>query len=146
MPKFLTSALLLALTVATPAFAADDSCPSDGERATLRHFSQRLANAGTTDEAKELALSKIELGHKAIDKAAKFLPDDGAGLAEAEARLDTLEAGVVAAESQAQVAAQFDRIGAVGGGCDYSTTEIVVIVIGFVLGIIPGIIFLFLFC
>ena len=31
-------------------------------------------------------------------------------------------------------------------GCDYTTTEIIVIVIGFVLGIIPGIIFLFLFC
>jgi hypothetical protein len=33
-----------------------------------------------------------------------------------------------------------------GGGCSYDTVEIVVIVIGFILGIIPGIIFLFLFC
>jgi hypothetical protein len=30
--------------------------------------------------------------------------------------------------------------------CHYDTVEIVIIVIGFVLGIIPGVIFLLLFC
>ena len=33
-----------------------------------------------------------------------------------------------------------------GGGCNYTTGEVIIIVIGFVLGIIPGIIFLFVFC
>ncbi|MBI3785972.1 MAG: hypothetical protein HY270_21480 [Deltaproteobacteria bacterium] len=33
-----------------------------------------------------------------------------------------------------------------GHGCNYTNGEVIIIVIGFVLGIIPGIIFLFIFC
>ena len=33
-----------------------------------------------------------------------------------------------------------------GGGCDYTTGEIIIIVLGFILFIIPGIIFLIIFC
>jgi hypothetical protein len=33
-----------------------------------------------------------------------------------------------------------------GGGCDYTTGEVVIIVLGFILFIIPGIIFLIIFC
>jgi hypothetical protein len=138
--------LALALTAATPAFAAPgtDTCPSDGERAELQAFTDRLAAAGTADEAKDLALDKIRLGQKSIHRAEKLV-GDRAGLAEAQAKLDALEAQVRAADTQAEVASAFGGLDQ-SAGCDYTTTEIVVIVIGFVLGIIPGIIFLFLFC
>jgi hypothetical protein len=112
----------------------------------LSGFSARLASSGTTEEARDRALAKIRLGHKAIDKAARILPGEVAGIAEATARLDALEAGVRAADTPAGVAAEFDRLGANAVSCDYTTVEVVVIVIGFVLGIIPGILFLILFC
>lgn len=147
MNTTMASLAALALLTAAPAFAKDGgSCPSEADRAELRGFSARLASAGTTEEARELALAKIRLGQKAIDRAEKLRVADATGLAEAEARLDALEAGVRAAETPDAVAAQFDRLDANAVKCDYTPTEIIIIVVGFVLGIIPGIIFLFLFC
>ena len=90
---------LLALTAATPAFAGGtDTCPSEGQRAELQAFADRLASAGTADEAKDIALDKIRVGQKAIHRAEKLV-GDRAGLAEAEAKLDALEAQVRAADT-----------------------------------------------
>jgi hypothetical protein len=50
---------------------------------------------------------------------------------------------VVAASDLDQSAVRF---GGDGGGCDYSVGEIIIIVLGFLLFIIPGIIFLVIFC
>ena len=95
-----------------------------------------------------MALRQTRLGHEAIRRASRVLPKD-AGIADALGRLDAFDAGVAASTSQQEVAGQFDALllqNAAGGSCDYTTTEIVVTIIGFVLGIIPGILFLFLFC
>jgi hypothetical protein len=66
---------------------------------------------------------------------------------------------VRAAENQAEVAHQFGRLVRVASAgdltivdaelkadCEYTTGEIVIIVIGFVLAIIPGLIFMALLC
>ena len=91
-------------------------------------------------------LSTLRLGRVAIGRAKRILPGEAEGLAEGEARLLDLETAVRAGRTPAEVAAPFQRFASMNGRCAYTPIEIVVIVIGFVLGIIPGIIFLFVFC
>lgn len=141
MRTWITAALLFA---ATPALAAP-FCPTESDRAELGAFSERLASAKSPEKAKKMALSKIHLGKRAID-AASAVVDDAGGVAHARARLDALEQAVVGAEDQRAVAAAFGSLDQQAVRCDYDTMEIAIIVIGFILGIIPGIIFLFLFC
>ncbi|MEQ1508311.1 MAG: hypothetical protein ABMB14_39130, partial [Myxococcota bacterium] len=136
---------LLATAAPTAALAAGRACPTDAERARFGAFRDRLAAAGTPDEAKELALNKVKVAHQAIDAAAGIVKDAD-GIAEADAKLDAFEAQIDAATSQDEVAAAFTSLGATAGSCDYDKVEIVIIVIGFVLGILPGILFLLLFC
>jgi len=127
------------------AMASDMQCPNNEQRAAFQDFQDKLARAGSPEQAKELALAKIELSHKAIKKASKLV-SDGSAIARADAKLDTLEQGVLAAQTQQEVAAQFANIGVFGTHCHYDTAEIVIIVVGFVLGILPGVIFMLLFC
>jgi hypothetical protein len=123
----------------------DMQCPTEEQRAVFQQFQDKLSRAETPEEARELALSKIRLGHKAVRQASKLVSDEE-GIATAEARLDALEQGILAAQTQDEVAAQFGNLDAQAANCHYDTMEIVVIVVGFVLGIIPGILFLVLFC
>ncbi len=143
------SILLCALSLglfAGPAFASPSQCPTEAQHATLGGFRDRLAGAESPAAAKRLALQQTRLGHKAIDQARRAFPDEP-GLAAADAKLDGFEAGVRAANTQGEVAAQVDTLSAnVGMNCDYTSVEVVIIVIGFILGILPGILFLFLFC
>lgn len=149
MTRFTTLALCAFLSMAaTPAQAATAECPSAEDRAQLGALRDRIAGADTTDEARELALDQTRLGHEAIDRARQIFPAD-ADIAQADARLTAFEEGLAAATSPAEVADQLDTLGQTGataGRCDYTNGEIVVIIIGFVLGILPGILFLFLFC
>ncbi len=131
---------------ASPAFASPSQCPTEAQHATLGGFRDRVAGAESPAAARRMALQQTRLGHKAIDQARRAFPGEP-GLVAAEAKLDGFEAGVRAANTQGEVAAQIDTLNAnVGMNCDYSGVEIVVIVIGFILGILPGILFLFLFC
>lgn len=147
MRRFVLAFVVAASTLASPAFASGPDCPCESERAQLMTFRNKLANAESPDAAREMALSKTRLSHKAIDQAEKLFPNDPE-IAAAEQRLDTFEDGVARAQSQEEVAMQFDNlmVQQVAGGCEYTPVEVAVIVIGFLLGIIPGIIFLFLFC
>ena len=145
-PKILVLSSLLA--VSAPAFARQPvPCPCEAERTQLVAFRDRIANAESPEAAREMALSQTRLGHKAIKQAARLVSNDP-GIAEADARLSAFEEGVNAAQTQEQVAAQFDQVIAqhTGMNCAYTTVEVVVIIIGFLLGILPGILFLFLFC
>lgn len=95
-----------------------------------------------------MVLRQSRIGHVALEQAVRLAPEQ-VDILGAEARLSDFEAGVSAAATQAEVAEQLDGVVAAeadGGGCDYTTVEIIVIVIGFILGILPGILFLFLFC
>jgi hypothetical protein len=139
-------ALSVALLAAPPAFASLPTCPTDAQTQRLEAFRDRVAAAPTTEAAQELALEQTKLGRLAIHRAHRVLPGN-ADIAEVESRFDAFEAGVYEARSPAQVADRFDLlIDTRSAQCDYTTTEIVVIVIGFLLGILPGILFLFLFC
>jgi hypothetical protein len=136
------------LLTTTPAFAASGMCPTDVDRAHLGAFRDQIANAKTPEDAREMALTQTRLGHAAINRAARLFSESNA-LADAQMRLDTFDAGVKASTTQQEVAAQFDALlltHPLSGQCMYTTIEIIVIIIGFVLGILPGILFLFLFC
>jgi hypothetical protein len=136
--------LLVALAQPANAFA----CPCEADQARFDAFAQKLADAPTLDDAQDMALDKVALSRKAIKLADKQLHGDPA-IAEASAKLDAFDAQVRSAGSQEQVSVAFAQLAPsqrVAGGCDYTTGEVVLIVIGFILGIIPGIIFLFLLC
>jgi hypothetical protein len=125
-------------------------CPCDAEQARLEAFADKVAQAPTLAEAQDMALDKVALSRKAIRIADKQLGGDPA-IAEATARLDAFDAQVRAATDQEQVSAAVGGLvrhpgGQVQGRCSYTAGEVVIIVIGFLLGIIPGIIFLFLLC
>jgi hypothetical protein len=137
------------LLFSAPALAGvgDPGCPCEADRAKLQAFRDDIASADTPEHARDMALDKIRIGHKAIHKASRMMPGES-GFAEADAKLSAFEGSVAAASTQEEVADQFDQLMArpTGMSCSYDTVEVVVIVIGFLLGIIPGIIFLFLFC
>ena len=140
--------LSIALLGSVPAQASTGMCPTDADRSQLLAFRDRIAAAKTPQDAKEMAYKQTRLGHAAIRRAAEALPGDD-GIAEADARLATFDAGVAGASTQAEVAAQFDTLmqtQAQEHRCDYTPSEVAIIVIGFLLGILPGILFLFLFC
>jgi hypothetical protein len=141
-------AALLVCSLATPAFAAEPPlCPTDSDRATLHAFAEKLAHADNVGEAKDMAMKKLRLGHKALD-AAEALTPDIQEMADARAKFDAFESTVVAASTTQEVASAFDNLAQQNQAmaCDYTTVELVIIVIGFLFFIIPGIIFLIIFC
>ena len=135
----------LLLALAQPANAFD--CPCDAERARLDAFAQKLADAPTLDAAQDKALGKIALIRKVVTIADKQVHGDPA-LAEATEKVDALEARVRSAENQQQVSLAFSQLAQdrMKAGCTYDTVEILLIIIGFLIFILPGIIMLFLFC
>jgi hypothetical protein len=142
MRTWIIAALLL---TSTSALAGQTQCPTESDRHGLSLFRDRIERAPTPEKAKKLALSKLKLGHQAIDVASRTV-GDAAALSDAEAKLDALETAVHASETQDQVSAAFGGLDKLGSGCDYGKGEIAIIVVGFILGIIPGIILLFVFC
>jgi hypothetical protein len=139
------SLLLAALSTQT-ALAVPD-CPTDDHRAELSAFAQRLQGADTPDEARDLALRKVRLSHRAVDQAVRLVPND-AELLEHQAVLEAFEADVLASRSQQEVARRFAALDARAEAlrCHYSTGEVIAVVLGFILGVIPGIILLILLC
>jgi hypothetical protein len=145
--RFQRAALGVLLLASSPAYASRP-CACESERAEMTAFRDRIAGADSPEAAREMALSQTQLGHVAIARAARIFPRN-AELQQADRRLSEFEGGIESASTQADVALQFDQLMAgshASGSCSYTTTEVVIIVIGFVLGILPGILFLFLFC
>jgi hypothetical protein len=147
MPAVIRNTLLLAaLAVPASAMAQPLQCPTEQDHATFGAFRDRIANAPTPEAARALAHDQTRLGHRAIEKASKMFPGN-AELATADAKLAAFESGVDASATQGEVAAQVDKLMDTQAlDCQYTTVEVVIIVIGFLLGILPGILFLFLFC
>jgi hypothetical protein len=138
--------LLLLLSLAQSANASP--CLCDAERARFDAFAQKLADAPTLDEAQDKALGKIALTRKAVALADKQLHGDPA-IAEATEKLDALDARIRSATDQKQVSLAFAQLThdqQAKIDCSYTTTEILIIIIGFLLFILPGIILLILFC
>jgi hypothetical protein len=122
-------------------------CLCEAERARFDAFAQKLADAPTLDDAQDKALSKIALTRKVVALADKQVHGDPA-IAEATQKLDALDAQVRAATSQQGVSLVFSQLAQdhMAVSCSYTTTEILLIILGFIFFLIPGIIMLFLFC
>ena len=137
--------MLLLVALAQPANAF--GCPCDAERARLGAFAEKLADAPTLDAAQDKALDKLAMARKAVSIADKQFHGDPA-IAEATEKLDALDTRVRAAESQQQVSLVFSQLAQdrMQASCSYTTVEILLIVLGFIIFIIPGIILLILLC
>ena len=135
------------------------ACDVD-HRAELLERRDRIAAAPTLSEARDLAVSDSRRARRAL-AAARGLAPFSSGIADAHERLLAYETRVRRAGSSAEVADEFAglvQVASLGGGtgfhidhdhhhgCDFSTGEIIAIVLGFLLGIIPGIILLILLC
>lgn len=141
----MTAALLL-LSLSTHATAAP-RCPTDPQLQKLSAFEERLRGADSVDEARALAQRKVARTERAVRQARRLVPHD-AELAEQQERLDAFARDLGRAETRYDVARRFTelRTEQAGAACHYSTGEIVAIAIGFVLGILPGILLLVLLC
>ena len=135
--------LLFALAQPANAFG----CPCDAERARLEVFAQKLANEPTLDDAQDKALDKLALSRKVVKIADKQLHGDPA-IAEATEKLDALDTRIRSAESQQQVSLVFSQLAQdrMKVGCDYTTAEILIIIVGFLFFLLPGIILMLLLC
>jgi hypothetical protein len=135
----------LLIALAQPANAFDGAC--DADLARFDAFAQKLADAPTLDDAQDMALDKVALTRKVVKLADKQL-DGNAAIAEATQKLDALDARVRSAESQEQVSLAFSQLSQdrMKAACSYTTPEILLIVLGFLLFVIPGIILLLLLC
>ncbi|MBD3346590.1 MAG: hypothetical protein GF401_16160 [Chitinivibrionales bacterium] len=141
-------------------------CKADVE--LLRSIRDEIAAAENVQMARERALSTTQSARKALSKARLMAPwsED---LREAYRRLEAYEEKVMAASDSEEVAEEFEtfvRLVSAGNtmmvanndndleldeennnnGCDYSTGDVIAIIVGFILGIIPGIILLFVLC
>jgi len=151
-------------------------CVPDAAKEIVRSYRERILNAPTVDEARSLVLSQTRLVHAALNTASWALPFSDsvrearekietlegrvyAANSQAEVADDFSDLlapngdeGALSGATSHMVLAGVDvdksavRTGSGGGGCDYTTGEIIIIVLGFLLFIIPGIIFLIIFC
>ena len=135
------------------------SCPSGfKQNKDLNRLTQQITGASSLAEARTLALAPTNDAIAALKKAQTLAPfsDD---IRQAEAKLDETRSRIMLASSQQQVADTFNgmmlagldddsaaRVSAGDSGCNYSTGEIIAIVVGLILGIIPGVILLFVLC
>lgn len=152
----LAAVLASALAFASPLAALEPGIEGGTcELGPLVALHDEIASAPTVADARALAAPPLALARGAMERARGWLPG-ASGLAEGERRLRAGEEAVAAATTPAAVAGAF--AGAVSGSmplagvdidppsCSYSTLEIVAIVLGFILGIIPGLILLVLLC
>jgi len=156
------------VTIPSTSDFASGSFPCKTEHfAVVTERRQHIAEAATVEEARDLALTPARAARRALQLAGMVAPSSEK-LSEARARLEGFEARVQESETPAAVADEFGRLLDLQmrdgnlvqiadlqvedadvdgpGGCHYSTGEIVAIVIGFILFIIPGIILLFVLC
>lgn len=130
------------------------SCVGEEERLELARYRDLVATAPTLEKARERATFPSRLARRALMLAGLVHPNDG-DLDRVRARLAAYEERVARAASTQDAASEFDGLVrladasanvAAGRGCSYSTSEIIAIVFGFLLFIIPGIILLIVFC
>lgn len=133
------------LAVLSSAVAAGPSCPTPAQLEQFDGFAAQLAEAESVDVARTMAIKRIDRSARAVQRAQRILPDDP-GLAEASAEVEALRDDVLQATTPAGVAAPFNSFDTQTADCHYTGGEVVAIVIGFVLGIIPGVILLVLLC
>lgn len=124
--------------------------------AELERYRDLVAAAESAEQARALASRPSLLARRALAAARRLVPWSGS-LRDAHGRLLAYEDRVGKAQTPAEAAREFEglvrlaggngvTIGGNSGRCHYTTTEIIAIVLGFLLFIIPGIILLIVFC
>ena len=130
------------------------SCVCEEERVELARYRDLVAAAATVEAAREKASWPSRLARRALSVAG-FVKRDSASLDATRARLLAYEERVAKAPDAAAAAAEFEglvrvagdvHVGGHKGGCTYDATEVIAIIFGFILFIIPGIILLIVFC
>lgn len=131
------------------------TCVGDEERLELARYRELVASAATVESAREAAIRPSKLARRALTLAG-FVQRDDRELDRVRAQLAEYEDRVSRAETQQDAATEFESLVRVAGGanvnvgggngCSYDTVEIIAIVFGFLLFIIPGIILLIVFC
>jgi hypothetical protein len=130
-----------------------------GGVSALASLRDRIAGAATIEEARRLAVADTSRARQALARAGRVLPFRDS-IRETRDRLEAFEARVGEANTQSEVADEFagfldlPRVQEGGGlfpvegkgGCHYSKGEIIIVLIGLLFGILPGIIFLILLC
>ncbi|MBS1211562.1 MAG: hypothetical protein H6R26_178 [Proteobacteria bacterium] len=148
-----------ATRVSIPHEAESTLCPSnDDARGALARLRTDIAKAQTIDEARTLALAPTDAALDAVSKARSVVPFSQ-DLRQAQSRLADARSRIEEAETPAQVADEFSgmmwagldddslaRVKVGSHGCDYSTGETIAIVVGLILGIVPGLILLVVLC
>lgn len=142
----------------SPALVSTSSSPDSGRSSEISGALKDIAQASSLEEARALALTPTDAALGAVDTARKIMPFSQ-NLRLAQARLAEARSRIAAADTQSQVADEFsgmllatlddDRIVHVDAGkhkCNYSTGETIAIVVGLILGIIPGLILLVVLC
>jgi hypothetical protein len=135
------------------------SCPAgSGQYEELKQLKKDISAADTLSHAREMALAPTDEAIQALKNARSIVPfsDD---LRLAETRLSDARSRILVASSPTQVADEFSgmmlagldddsaaRVSAGSVGCNYSTGELIAIVVGLILGIIPGLILLVVLC
>jgi hypothetical protein len=138
---------------------ATASCPSEAkEHPELVRLRDEISKAGSVNEARILALAPTADAIDALSNARSIMPFSE-DLRLAENQLSDARSRIEAADTPDQVADEFSgmmlagldndraaslKVGKVG--CSYSTGETIAIVIGLILGIIPGLILLVVLC
>ncbi len=145
-------------------------CPSEGaarglpstwvvDREALVAEYRRILETPDVDAARTLAIENSSVARGVLERALWLVPGSES-LSRAHARIEAYEKRIVQSESVLDVADEFasfvqiassgqimaDVDVGTGGKCHYSTGEIIAIVLGFILGILPGIILLVLLC
>lgn len=130
-------------------------CACEIDVAELRRYRDLVAAAASAEEARALATRPSNLARRALGAARRLAPWSGS-LRDAHGKLLGYEGRVAKAQTPAEAAREFEglvrladngvTVGGNSGRCHYTTTEIIAIVLGFILFIIPGIILLIVFC
>jgi hypothetical protein len=127
------------------------SCVCDAERLELDRYQAYVAAAASAEEARARAAKPSRLARRAIAMA-RWLAPERSKLDATRERLAAYEARVATAPTPRAAAAEFGEMVRLAGanvstgGCSWTTTEIIAIILGFLLFIIPGIILLIVFC
>jgi hypothetical protein len=125
----------------------------------LDGLKNQIIHSASLNAARDLALQPTNEALEALHQAQIMIPFSE-DLSTAEKRLIDTRSRIMLASSQQQVADQFDGMLLAGldddraasvnvgdsGSCSYSTGETIAIVVGLILGIIPGLILLVVLC
>ncbi|MBN2702486.1 MAG: hypothetical protein JXR29_13655 [Methylothermaceae bacterium] len=139
-------------------FAATSHIVDEEGRRKVEQLLDAIGRAENLQKARNLALEPTDAALGALDTARTLMPANSE-LESARKRLMSMRDRIAAADSPDRVANEMEglmlagldddsavKVDVGGHGCHYSTGETIAIIIGLILGIIPGLIMLVVLC